>query len=194
MAYIDVPDGLPGIRALLAFRPETAIPLSALADALLHAPNSLPPGDREMIAAYVSGLSDCTFCLQSHAAVAAFHVQNEALVASVVRDPERAPIPEKLKALLALAARVQRGGRAVQEEDVARARHAGASDVEIHDAVLIAAAFCMFNRYVDGLGTFAPTDKDGYRAAGAALGEHGYSNPPLAADVPAATAGQSQKR
>src|SRR5688572_30925839 len=175
MAYIDVPEGIPGIRSLLAFRPETAGPLGALVDALLHAPNSLPPGDRELIAAYVSALSDCIFCLQSHAAVAAYHMQNEALVATVVRDPERAPIPEKLKALLALAARVQRGGRAVQESDVARARDAGASDIEIHDAVLIAAAFCMFNRYVDGLGTWTPTDPERYRAAGAVLGEHGYS-------------------
>jgi len=188
MAYIDVPDGLPGIRALLAFRPETAVPLNALADALLHAPNSLPAGDREMIAAYVSGLSDCTFCLQSHAAVAAYHVQNEALVASVVRDPERAPIPEKLKALLALAARVQRGGRAVQEDDVARARQAGATDVEIHDAVLIAAAFCMFNRYVDGLEAWTPTDAEGYRQRARHVAEHGYEMPlPAATPSPSAT-------
>ena len=126
MAHIKVPDGVPGIRALLAFRPETAGPLGALADALLHAPNNLPPGERELIAAYVSSLNDCTFCQDSHAAIAACQLDDgEALVASVIRDPEHAPISDKLKALLALAARVQQGGRSVRPDDVARARDSG---------------------------------------------------------------------
>jgi len=176
MAHIKVPDGVPGIRALLAFRPETAGPLGALADALLHAPNNLPPGQRELIAAYVSSLNDCTFCQDSHAAIAACQLdEGEALVASVIRDPEHAAIPDKLKALLALAGRVQQGGRSVRPDDIARARTAGATDVEIHDTVLIAAAFCMFNRYVDGLAAWTPTDPDSYRERARLVAEHGYS-------------------
>ena len=176
MAHINVPDDLPGIRALLAFRPETAGPLGALADALLHAPNSLPPGERELIAAYVSSLNDCTFCQTSHAAIAACQLDDgEALVAAVILDPEQAPISDKLKALLALSARVQRGGRSVRPDDVARARSAGATDVEIHDTVLIAAAFCMFNRYVDGLGAWTPPDPASYRERARLVAEHGYS-------------------
>jgi uncharacterized peroxidase-related enzyme len=174
--YIKVAEGLPGIRALLAFRPETAKPLGDLADALLHDPaNSLSPGERELIAAYVSFRNDCTFCHSSHAAIAACHLDSEDLVAAVARDPETAPISPKMKALLAIAARVQQSGRAVQTSDIERARQEGATDVEIHDAVLIAAAFCMFNRYVDGLGAFTPTDPEGYRERAQLVAQHGYS-------------------
>src|SRR5262249_26944012 len=113
MAHIELPDDLPGIRGLLAFRPETAKPLGELADALLHAPGTLSQGEREMIAAYVSRLNDCTFCHNSHAAIAAAHLDDEPLVNSVVDSPDDARISEKLKALLAVAARVQEGGRCV---------------------------------------------------------------------------------
>ena len=175
MAHIHVPDGLPGIRGLLAFRPETAGPLGALADALLHAPGTLSQGEREVIAAYVSLLNECMFCHNSHAAIAACHLDDEALVASVMQDPERGAVSAKLKALLAVAARVQQGGRYVREEDIARARAEGATDTEIHDTVLIAAAFCMFNRYVDGLATWTPTDPAAYRERAASTARHGYS-------------------
>jgi uncharacterized peroxidase-related enzyme len=185
MAHIKVPEGIPGIRSLLAFRPETAAPLGALADALLHAPNTLSRSARELIAAYVSSLNDCTFCYRSHAALAACHLHDdETLVASIVRDPESAPISPKLKALLDIARHVQKGGRSVTPADVARARSHGASDVEIHDAVLIAAAFCMFNRYVDGLDAWTPADPAGYRERARLVAAHGY-----AGSLPAAGTG-----
>jgi uncharacterized peroxidase-related enzyme len=175
MPHILLPEELPGIRALLAFRPETAKPLGDLADALLHAPGTLSPGEREMIAAYVSRLNECTFCHNSHAAIAAAHLDDEPLVVSVMQGPDTAPISEKLKALLAVAAKVQQGGRAVHADDIARARRAGATDTEIHDAVLIAAAFCMYNRYVDGLATWAPTDPTGYRETASFIAKRGYA-------------------
>jgi uncharacterized peroxidase-related enzyme len=176
MAHIQLPEGLPGIRGLLAFRPETAKPIGELADTLLHAPGSMSPADRELIAAYVSRLNECSYCQTSHAAIAMCHLDgDEALVESVMRDPERAAISAKLKALLALAAKVQQGGRFVGAEDVARARAEGATDTEIHDTVLIAAAFCMFNRYVDGLATWTPTDPEGYRQRAGYVAAHGYS-------------------
>ena len=175
MAYIQVPEGLPGIRGLLAFRPETAKPLGDLANALLHNPSPLTPGERELIAAYVSDLNDCRYCHASHAAIAACHLQDETLVGSVVETPESSQVSEKLKALLALAGRVQQGGRAVRDTDIDRAKRAGATDVEIHDTVLIAAAFCMFNRYVDGLGTSTPTDPAGYRERAMFVATHGYT-------------------
>lgn len=176
MAHIKVPAGVPGIRSLLAFRPETAGPLGALADALLHAPNTLSPGERELIASYVSALNSCTFCSSSHAAIAACQLEGgEDLVASVIESPEEADISPKMKALLAIAARVAEGGRCVLDPDVARARAEGATDTEIHDTVLIAAAFCMFNRYVDGLATWTPTDPASYRERARMVAEHGYS-------------------
>jgi uncharacterized peroxidase-related enzyme len=150
--------------------------MSALADALLHAPNSLSRGERETIAAYVSSLNDCAFCHRSHAAVASCHLGDDgATVASVVKDVDAAPVSAKMKALLAIAARVQQSGRDVREADLARARAEGATDVEIHDTVLIAAAFCMFNRYVDGLGALTPSDPAGYRERARYVADHGYA-------------------
>jgi uncharacterized peroxidase-related enzyme len=176
MPHIAVPEGVPGIRSLLAFRPEMAPSISALADVLLHAPNSLTRGERELIAAYVSSLNGCAFCHHSHAAIASCHLHDEGLlVDAVMKDPESAPISNKLKALLAVAARVQQSGRAVRDSDIARARSEGATDVEIHDTVLIAAAFCMFNRYVDGLGAITPTDLASYHGRAGFVAEHGYS-------------------
>jgi uncharacterized peroxidase-related enzyme len=126
------------------FRPEVAQPISLLADVLLHAENSLSRGERELIAAYVSSLNDSEFCHNSHAAVASCHLADEgATVAAVASDAHSAPVSSKMKALLAIAARVQRSGRDVREQDITRARTEGATDVEIHDTVLIAAAFCM---------------------------------------------------
>ncbi len=176
VAHILVPEGTPGIRSLFAFRPEVAAPMSALADVLLHAPNSLSRGERELIAAYVSSLNDCDFCHHSHAAVAACHLADDgATVTAVVLDAHSAPVTPKMKALLAIAARVQRSGRDVRESDIAHARAEGATDIEIHDTVLIAAAFCMFNRYVDGLGALTPSDLAGYRERATFVAQHGYS-------------------
>jgi uncharacterized peroxidase-related enzyme len=177
MAYIQLPEGLPGIRGAMAFRPETARPLNDLVELLLHGPNSLTPGERELIATYVSSENDCYYCQTIHGAVAAASLNgDEALVKQVKVDFQSAEISEKLKALLVIAGKVQRGGKHVTAEDVARARELGATDVEIHDTVLIAAAFCMFNRYVDGLGTSQPRDEAMYRERGKWLAREGYVN------------------
>jgi uncharacterized peroxidase-related enzyme len=175
MPHIALPPGLPGIRGLMAFRPETAGPLNALADVLLRGPNSLSPGDRELIATVVSARNDCNYCQTIHGAVAAYHLNDERLVAAVKADAEAAPIANKLKALLAIAVKVADSGRRVGADDIALAREHGATDLEIHDAVLIAAAFCLFNRYVDGLATWAPDDPDFYRARAAIVAEIGYA-------------------
>jgi uncharacterized peroxidase-related enzyme len=174
MAHISLPEGLPGISGGFAFRPETAKPMRELAHVLLHEPNSLTPGERELIATYVSSQNDCHFCQASHGAAAASHLGGADVVRQVKADVESAPVSAKLKALLAIAGKVQRDGKLVTTEDVERARRQGASDIEIHDTVLIAAAFCMFNRYVDGLGTWQPRDPDMYAQMGQNLAEHGY--------------------
>jgi uncharacterized peroxidase-related enzyme len=175
MAHIKLPEGIPGILGPMAFSPETAVPLNALAEVLLRAPNSLSQGDREMIAAYVSSKNDCFFCQSVHGAAAAYQWDdNEALVEDLKRDFESTNVSEKLKSLLAIAGKVQKGGKHVTAQDVDRARKNGATDKEIHDTVLIAAAFCMFNRYVDGLATWAPTDPQSYRESGKRISEEGY--------------------
>ena len=161
----------------MAFRPETAKPLTELAEFLLHAPNSLSAADRELIGAYVSSLNDCHYCQTSHGAIAVCHLGgNESLVTDVMLDFEHADVSPKLKALLAIAGKVQRGGKQVLPADIERARREGATDLEIHDTVLIAAAFCMFNRYVDGLATWAPQDLDSYRSRAAKVAQDGYGS------------------
>ena len=178
MAHIDLPEGLPGIRALMTYRPETAVPLNALAETLLRNDNSLGRGDRELIAAFVSSRNECTFCEMSHSAFAALQLdEGWDLVDAVKRDLATAPVSEKMRALLGIAAKVQVSGREVTESDIAAAREQGATDVEIHDTVLIAAAFCMFNRYVDGLATWAPEGREPYEARGRVLVEQGYTAP-----------------
>jgi uncharacterized peroxidase-related enzyme len=175
MAYIQLPDGLPGIRGAMAFRPETAKPLNELVEILLHAPNSLTPGERELIATYVSSENDCYYCQTIHGAIAAASLNDdESLVKKVKHDFENADITPKLKALLVIAGQVQKGGKYVTSEAVAKARALGATDIEIHDTVLIAAAFCMYNRYVDGLGTTQPRDEAMYREHGKRVAREGY--------------------
>jgi uncharacterized peroxidase-related enzyme len=191
MPHITLPDGLPGITGPLAFRPETAKPMRALAEFLLRGPNTLSSADREIIATYTSSQNDCHFCQTSHGAAAAHHLggtselaSNFALISEIKRDFESAPISAKLKALLNIAGHVQQGGKRVTNDDIARARKEGATDTEIHDTVLIAAAFCMYNRYVDGLATWAPQEQEAYIPMGAHMAHEGYVNPP--AQKPAA--------
>jgi uncharacterized peroxidase-related enzyme len=177
MAHIKLPEDLPGIRGAMAFRPETARPLNDLVEILLHGPNSLTPGERELIATYVSSENDCYYCQTIHGAIAAASLNDdEALVKQVKHDFHNADISDKLKTLLTIAGKVQRGGKHVTSQDVADARAAGATDIEIHDTVLIAAAFCMFNRYVDGLATTQPRDEAMYRERGKRVARDGYVN------------------
>lgn len=177
MTHIPIPDNMPGIRGLFAFRPSTAKPLNDLVDVLLRQPNSLSTGERELIATYVSSENDCYYCQTIHGAIAAQdHDGDEELVARVKHNFHTAPIPEKLKTLLAIAGKVRESGKSVTADVVAEARAQGATDEEIHDTVLIAAAFCMFNRYVDGLATIAPGDPEFYRSRAEIICRDGYSN------------------
>jgi uncharacterized peroxidase-related enzyme len=175
MSHIALPEGLPGITAGFAFRPETAKPLRELAEVLLRGPNSLTSGEREMIATFVSSRNDCHFCQASHRAAAAHHLEGNYGLVDAVRDNyQAAPVSPKLKTLLTIAGKVQEGGKNVTTADVDRARTEGATDQEIHDAVLIAAAFSMFNRYVDGLATLTPNDPDAYDQMGQRMAKQGY--------------------
>ena len=179
MPHIALNSAEPGIRGLLRYRPETARPLSELTEVLLRGPSTLTRGERELIAAYVSALNDCMYCASSHSACAATQLPGGMAVVEQVRaDPGTAPVSAKLKALLQIAAAVRDNGHAVTAGHIACARATGATDVEIHDTVLIAAMFCMFNRYVDGLATIAPDDPALYAAGAQRLIAYGYLPPP----------------
>jgi uncharacterized peroxidase-related enzyme len=175
MPHIDLPDGVPGIRSGFAFRPETAGPLCQLAEVLLRGPSTLSRGERELIATYVSNGNDCVYCRTSHGIYAGRQLAGGAdTVAAVLDDVDSARVSTKVRALLRIADHVRVGGRSVTTEDVEAARSEGATDLEIHDTVLIAAAFCMFNRYVDGLATWTPTDPAVYEANADRLLDQGY--------------------
>lgn len=177
MSYIQTGNSLPGILELLYYKSSTGKALSNLAHTLLHGPSSLTRAERELIAAHVSELNRCSFCADSHGASATAHLNDGGAAVAGLKNGAVVQTP-KLKALLAVAAKVQKGGREVKPGDIESARAAGATDEEIHDAVLIAAAFCMYNRYVDGLGTAAAKPED-YSVMGARLSRHGYKYPPF---------------
>jgi len=175
MPHISLPADLPGIRGAMAFRPETAKPMNEIVEILLHGPHSLTAGERELIATYVSSRNCTEYCHNIHGAIAAAHLGgDEALVQQVKTDFMQAQISPKLKALLVIAGRVQKDGKLVTTADVEAARKEGATDLEIHDTVLIAAAFCMYNRYVDGLATALPADPGFYRERGKRVARDGY--------------------
>lgn len=178
MAYIDLQNDLPGIRGPMAYSSETGKALNELAEILLHNENNtLSRGERELIGAYVSSENDCFFCQNVHGAMAQHYFQSDMqFIDDIKKDYRSTPISDKLKSLLTIAGSVQKGGKHVTTEQVEYAKSLGATDKEIHDTVLIAAAFCMFNRYVDGLNTWAPQDRQVYVERAKMRAEDGYAN------------------
>jgi len=178
MAYINVPEGVPGIRSLVMFRPETGRHLYQLTQVLLRDPSPLSPAERELIATHVSARNNCMFCMSSHAAAARELLEEKRDVVDCVIHNQSTPhLSDKMKALLNIAGKVQQSGKLVTDEDVSQARQHDASDRDIHDTVLIAATFSMFNRYVDGLGSLTPTDPTEYVPMGKRLATMGYVLP-----------------
>jgi len=177
MAFINLENELPGIRGLMQYSPETGKALNELAEILLHDDNNtLSRGDREMIGAYVSSQNDCFYCQNVHGALAQHYFECDVqLIDDIKKDYQSAAISPKLKALLSIAGSVQKGGKYVTSEQIQQAKELGATDKEIHDTVLIAAAFCMFNRYVDGLATTAPTNPEIYKSRAENIVKKGYS-------------------
>lgn len=182
MPHIVLEEHLPGITGLLEYRRDSAAPIRDLTQFLLRGPNSLTEGERELIATVVSNGNECRFCTTAHTAAVDLLLGESETAACAKTDIECAPIDEKLKALLQVARRVQQGGKNVTSEVVERARRAGATDVEIHDTVLIAALFCLYNRYVDGLATVAPAAPEFYARLAERIVHHGYTRLPQGYD------------
>jgi uncharacterized peroxidase-related enzyme len=178
MPHIRLPEGLTGMRALVAYRPQTGQHLYGFVQELLRGESPLTPAERELIATHVSARNECSFCTNSHAAAARelFGPERE-IVDSVIRNAATAPVTPKLRALLDIAGKAQESGKSVTEADIEAARAAGAGDRDIHDTVLIAAAFSLFNRYVDGLASAESTDPGSYADMGKRLSGQGYQMP-----------------
>jgi len=180
MPYIPVEEHLPGITGLLEYRKDSAQPIRDLTQFLLRGPSTLTEGERELIATVVSHNNQCKFCTTAHTAAADLLYGECETADKVKQDIETAPVGEKIRALLVIAKQVQQSGKSVTTESVGRAKKAGATDVEIHDTVLIAALFCLYNRYVDGLATVTPTDPDFYKGLADRIVHHGYTRNPEA--------------
>jgi uncharacterized peroxidase-related enzyme len=179
MTYIKTDIPAPGIVELLFYKGPTGKALANLANTILLGPSPLSSGERETIAAYVSMLNNCEFCHESHSASVNAHLKDHGeTIACLRNDVSTVPMTEKMKKLLAIAGMVQKGGKSVTPQAIEEAKRAGANDEEIHDTVLVAAAFCMYNRYVDGLATSVPATKEEYAPMGVRMSK-GYKYPPL---------------
>ncbi|HRO45566.1 peroxidase-related enzyme [Agriterribacter sp.] len=178
MPYITLEPHLPGITGLLEYRKDSAQPIRELTQFLLRGPSSLSEGERELIASIVSSGNECRFCTTAHTAAANLLLGENETSARVLEDIATAPVSNKMKALLTIAAQVRESGKQVTGDAIAAAKLAGATDIEIHDTVLIAALFCLYNRYVDGLNTFTPADPQYYVNLADRIVHHGYTRLP----------------
>lgn len=177
MPHIPLEEHLPGITGLLEYRKDSAQPIRDLTQLLLRGTSTLTEAERELIATIVSHNNECRFCTTAHTAVTDLLLGECDTAEKVKQDIETAPVSEKMKALLTIAKLVQRSGKEVTEESVQRARQAGATDIEIHDTVLIAGLFCLYNRYVDGLASVTPTDPKFYQGLAQRI-KNGYQRQP----------------
>lgn len=182
MPYIALENHLPGITGLLEYSKDTAQPIRNLTEFLLRAPSTLTRAERELIATVVSYGNECTFCTTAHTAAADLLAGETETAEKVKQNIEMAPVSEKMKALLTIASLTRQSGKSVTADIVERAKAAGATDIEIHDTVLIAALFCLYNRYVDGLGTALPADSAYYDVLAGRLVNHGYTRLPQGYD------------
>ena len=182
MPYIPLEAHLPGITGLLEYRKDSAAPIRELTQILLRGPSSLTEAERELIATIVSHRNQCTFCVTAHTAAADILLGEHETSQKIKTDIQTAPVSNKMKALLTIAAQVQESGKAVTETAIRYAKETGATDIEIHDTVLIAALFCLYNRYVDGLATVTPSDPAFYTGLGQRLKDHGYNRLPQGYD------------
>lgn len=174
MPYIPLKESLPGITGLLDYRQDTALPIRQLTQILLRGESTLTPGERELIATVVSYGNGCSFCNAAHSAAADYLLEEKETSEKVKADPLHAPVTAKMKALLDIARAVQVSGKNVTEKMVHDARTQGATDLEIHDTVLISALFSLYNRYVDGLASVTPTDPAFYERLAGILATKGY--------------------
>jgi len=174
MPYIPLKENLPGITGLLDYRKDTALPIRQLTQILLRGESTLTEGERELIAAVVSHGNECRFCTAAHTAIADIYLKDPSIAAKAKFEPDATPVSDKMKALLDIARAVQKNGRLVTPAMVEAAKNEGATDMELHDTVLIAALFSLYNRYVDGLASVTPAEPAFYDRLGHILLEKGY--------------------
>lgn len=174
MPYIPLKENLPGITGLLDYRKDTALPIRELTQILLRGESTLTEGERELIATVVSHGNECAFCTAAHTAAADLLLDGASIAEKVKSGSDSVPVSAKMKALLTIARAVQKNGKLVTPEMIDEAKGEGATDRELHDTVLIAALFSLYNRYVDGLASVTPADPAFYNRLALILKDKGY--------------------
>lgn len=172
----------PGILAAMMLTPGLGVHLRGLANELLvndYPGASISRGERETLAAAVSAANDCFFCMDSHAAFATAVLQRSGVgVADAlfegIKGGSFEGLGDKMRALVHISQVVRRDPLELTSADVAAARDAGATDGDVQLAVLIAAAFSMYNRMVDGFRARTAPTPDAYRESAGAIAEYGY--------------------
>jgi len=182
MPHIELEAHLPGITGLLEYRKDTGQPIRDLTQILMRGESTLTESERELIATIVSHGNQCRFCTTAHTAAADLLVGEKTTTQAVKDDIESAPVSEKMKALLTIAAAVGKNGKLVTPEMVSRAKTEGATDAELHDTVLIAALFSLYNRYVDGMATAMPDNDAYFDTLADRIVHHGYQRLPQGYD------------
>ena len=182
MPHIKLESHLPGITGLLEFRKDTGQPIRELTQILMRGPSTLSEAERELIATIVSHGNQCKFCTAAHAAATNLLLGEKQTTEMVQADIVSAPVSGKMKALLTIAALTGKSGKLVTQEEIGKARAEGATDLEIHDTVLIAALFSLYNRYVDGMATAMPENEGYFDMLAERLVNHGYTRLPQGYD------------
>jgi uncharacterized peroxidase-related enzyme len=185
---------VPGIGVAMRLTPELGLHLRGLADQVLVNPYpgaTITRAQREMLATAVSAANDCFFCMDSHAAHATALLERDGAADEVakldmLKVGESAGFDPKMQALLTIARTVRRDPRKLTRTDIDAATGAGATDGDVQLAVLIASAFSMYNRLVDGFRARTPANVDVYRDRASEIAEHGYSGPAAPSQTPAA--------
>ena len=180
-----LPD-VPGIGTAMRLTPNLGLHLRGLADELLvhdFPGATLRRDERELLATAVSAANDCFYCMDSHGAFATALLERDGLaerigLVDVVKQGSSEGFEPKMRALLQIARTVRGDPLQLTADDIARATAAGATDADVQLAVLIASAFSMYNRMVDGFRAMTPASADAYRERAAEIAEHGYSAPP----------------
>lgn len=178
MPYIPLEDHLPGITGLLEYRKDSGQPIRELTQILMRGPSTLSEGERELIASVVSNGNRCKFCTTAHTAAADLLIGDHETSDKAKHDVNTAPVSDKMKALLTIALLARESGKSVTKSAIEKAKEAGATDLEIHDTILITALFCLYNRYVDGMATSLPADEGYYDVLAERLVNHGYMRLP----------------
>jgi uncharacterized peroxidase-related enzyme len=196
----SLPD-VPGIGAAMRLTPGLGIHLRGLADELLvhdYPGATLRRFEREMLATAVSAANDCFFCMDSHGAFATALLERHGAteltpLIDVVKGGASDGFDPKMRALLHIARTVRKDPLELTAEDVEAALRAGGTDADVQLAVLIASAFSMYNRLVDGLRARTPAATEAYHARAGEIADNGYSAPPAttpSAAPPAAAPGR----